>query len=210
MDKITLKNKILILVFGIMLGAGAIFGGFILSHKSYENNLKATQKQSDDAQTKLKLSEQKVAELKEQVTAKDKALKENGPNSYQDLKATAIKFFEIYYDYDQEKVTNKERQTKVESLSTGRVYEDMFPLSADEIQSDYGYIQSSLDNLNVYPTGLNGKEITALIDVSYNVKAGELSSTISHYMWTVTFDTSTNKISQIEDLGRLSTDSKNN
>ncbi|USI64611.1 hypothetical protein LMK05_07120 [Lactococcus petauri] len=209
MDKITIKNKIIILVFGIVLGAGAILGGFTLSHKSSSKDLKQEQAALKTTQGKLEQAEQKVTELKNTVDEKEKALKENGPNSYKDLQNTALKFFEIYYNYNQEKVTNKERQEQVQGLSTQSVYDKMFPLSADEMKSDYGYVQSSLNNLQVYPTGLNGNDITALVDASYNVKAGEMDSTVQHYMWKVTFDSNTNQINNIEDMGKLSTSGKN-
>lgn len=204
-----MKNKIIILVFGIILGAVATFGGFALSHKVAEQYVKQEQAVQEESQSKLKQAEEKISELKSQVEEKDKALKENGPTSYKDLQNTAVKFFEIYYNYDQEKVTNKERQEKVETLSTQKVFEKMFPLSGDEMKSDYGYVQSSLSDLEVYPTGLNGKEITALVDASYTLKAGEMASTVKHYMWKVTFDSDTNKISQIDDMGKLSSTEKN-
>lgn len=209
MDKITVKNKIIILIFGIVLGAGATFGGFALSHKTVGKDAQQEQVSAKGYQDEIAQAEERISELKNQLEEKDKVLKENGSNGYKDLRNTASNFFEIFYNYNQEEVTNRERQEKVDGLSTAEVYEEMFPLSADEIKSDYGYVQSNLDTLEVYPTGLNGKEITALIDASYTIKAGEISSMVQHYMWKVTFDSDTNKIKKVDDMGRLSMDSKN-
>lgn len=209
MDKVTYKNKLMILLFGIVVGAGAILGGFALSHKSIEKSLKQEQAEHTVSQDKLKQAEEKIKLLKNQIEQKDRSLRENGPNSYQDLYGTAVKFFEIFYDYSQEKVTNKERQEKVEALCAHEVSEKMFPLEADKMKSDYGLVKSRLNRLEVYPTGLNGKQITALVDASYKVEAGEVSSTVKHYMWKVTFDSDTHRIDHVEDMGKLTQTAKN-
>jgi|GEM_PF-2531165 len=207
MDNITTKNKLLILIFGLILGAVGTFGGFALSHQVSQANQsqqqKTTNKVSNPDDLTLDHALLKINDLKEQLRTKDKQLQSNDSNSLKDLRGTAQKFFEVYYNYDQEKVTNKERQNNVNVLALPEVVTKMFPLSADDMTSDYGYIQSSLKTLDVYPTGLNGAEVTALVDATYVVRAGDMASTVNHYMWKVTFDVDKKIISQIEDMGKL-------
>ncbi|WP_407350369.1 hypothetical protein VNN41_10010 [Lactococcus garvieae] len=203
MDTITLKNKVLILVFGLCLGIGATLGGFALNNEFSKKEESKNEIKQEAYQSQMDNAKSTISDLKEQLALKEKALKDNGPNSYKDLQATANKFFDIYYEYDQEKVTNKERRLKAEGLALNSVSESMFPLSADKMKSDYGYVQSKLNNLEVYPTGLNGDDITALVDASYSVKAGNMNSTVQHYMWKVTFDSESNRISKVEDMGKL-------
>jgi hypothetical protein len=209
MDNITTKNKMLILVFGLTLGVVGTFGGFALSHqvakpKATQNQQqKTTDKVSNPDDLTLDRALLKINDLKEQLHTKDKQIQSNDSNSLKDLRGTAQKFFEIYYNYDQEKVTNKDRQDKVNVLALPEVFTEMFPLSADDMTTDYGYIQSSLKTLDVYPTGLNGADVTALVDATYVVRAGDMASTVNHYLWKVTFDVDKKMIGQIEDMGKL-------
>ena len=109
----------------------------------------------------------------------------------------------MYYNYDQSKTTNSERQKEVSDWATPGVSQKLFPLSADKGTSDYGTIQSQLNSIQVYAQPQAGTNITAFIDCDYTASAGDLKSNVPHYIFEVTYDVSAKKITAVTELGKV-------
>jgi hypothetical protein len=164
-------------------------------------------KQGQDATQVISENKAEISGLKSQLQEAEAALEnaKTGKDNQNvaDLETLADSFFKVYYNYDQSKVTNSDRQKEVSSWVTAEVAQKLFPLSADKSTSDYGTIQSQLNSLQVYAQPQAGTTITAFIDCDYTASAGDLKSNVPHYIFQVTYDTSAKKITVVKELGKV-------
>lgn len=148
-----------------------------------------------------------ISSLKSQLQEAEEALKnaKTGKDNQNvaDLETLADSLFKVYYNYNQSKITNSDRQKEVSDWVTPDIAQKLFPLSADKMTSDYGTIQSQLNNLQVYVQPQVGTTLTAFVDCEYTASAGDLKSNVPHYIFQVTYDTSVKKITAVTELGKV-------
>lgn len=195
------RKKLGILGFGVVLGlliSGALYFMIGQTHLGKSNIAKETTKQT---QTTTSTVNQQLSKLK----AENQQLKEKmDDSSFSNLTHTALKFFDVYYNYDQKEKTNKERQDLTQTLATQEVLEQLFPLTADGQTSDYGYIKSELDDCQVYEDTVNGSQLSALVVASYRAQAGTMARKAAKQVFEVTFDNTKKELTSVKDLGQLS------
>ncbi|MDT2872191.1 hypothetical protein P7H79_02180 [Lactococcus lactis] len=197
------KQKIIILITGFVCGI-IIAGLFVFIFPASKNE---GVKQEQDTTQAASKNKKEISNLKLQLQGAEDALQnaKTGKNNQNvaDLETLAQSLFKVYYNYDQSKTTNSERQKEVSDWVIPEVSQKLFPLSADKVTSDYGTIQSQLNSLQVYAQPQAGTNITAFIDCDYTVSAGDLKSNVPHYIFEVTYDVSARKITAVTELGKV-------
>ncbi|MFZ2576385.1 MAG: hypothetical protein WAX22_02765 [Lactococcus hircilactis] len=199
-----MNNKQKAFILGTGFVCGVILTVILLT--LFPLNTKANNSQIVSSQV-ISKNKKEISSLKQQLQEAGQTLQnvKNGKEtqSLTTLQNDATKLFDTYYNYDQAKMTNKQRQAAVSGLISEEVAVQLFPLSADTQSSDYGAIQSQLNGVKIYTQPQTGTTISALVDCDYSVKAGTMSSEVPHYEFQITYDISSQKIVAVNELGRV-------
>ncbi|WP_270243560.1 hypothetical protein [Lactococcus lactis] len=197
------KQKIIVLGTGVLCGViimAIIFSIFpIRSQKNPQQLASSSEIQKKD--------QSKISNLTEQLNSAENALKQSKTGQEEEqvlqLQSKCKQLFTTYYSYEQNKVTNKARQATVKNSVTSEVAQQLFPLSADNQSSDYGVIQSQLNQVNVYNQKQSGGSIVALVDCDYTVKAGTMTNNVPHYLFQVSYDLEQGTLTKVTELGKI-------
>lgn len=196
------KQKLGILLFGALFGA--ILTSGVWYYVNHEHTTQQASKTAVVQSTNTKTKElQKIIDRLEKENSQLK--KGTSETPLLDLDNSATQLFQLYYNYDQSKTTNKERQRKGVALADSPVLEQLFPLSADGMKSDFGFIKSQMNDCQIYVAAQNGAQYEALAVVNYTTQAGSLEPSGMRYVWKVKYDGDKKLITEATEMGKLST-----
>ncbi|WP_406834537.1 hypothetical protein ABLU29_07685 [Lactococcus lactis] len=200
-----MKNKQKIIVLGTGVLCGVIIMAIIFS--IFPIRSQKTPQQLASSSEMQKKNQSKISNLTEQLNSAENALKQSKTGQEEEqvlqLQGKCKQLFTTYYSYEQNKVTNKARQEAVKNSVTSEVAQQLFPLSVDNQSSDYGVIQSQLNQVNVYNQKQSGGSIVALVDCDYTVKAGTMTNNVPHYLFQVSYDSEQGILTKVTELGKV-------
>lgn len=193
------------------LGVGLIVGSLALvlslsgnvyqrmANKQDTIQISKVQKQNKTISKQLKEARKQKSLLAGQVDS----LKTNANNSGKstgeiDFSNVTKKFFDVMQNFKPK--TYGQRKDKVKSLISDDLYKQYFSNSGT--YGDSNSVSSKLDELTIYTQSQQGSNIKGLAVVTFESKSGNADNwTKSTVVYQLEFDTTTNRITNIQNLG---------
>ncbi|EPB98024.1 hypothetical protein [Lactobacillus delbrueckii] len=107
------------------------------------------------------------------------------------------KFFDVMNNFKPK--TYGQRKDAVKDLISDELYQQYFPQKGT--YGDSNSVSAKLDQLNLYMQSKQGKNMKGLAVVSYESKSGDNDWQKATVLYQVTFDTTTNRITAVQNLG---------
>ena len=107
------------------------------------------------------------------------------------------KFFDVMNNFKPK--TYGQRKDAVKDLISDELYQQYFPQKGT--YGDSNSVSAKLDQLNLYTQSKQGKNMKGLAVVSYESKSGDNDWQKATVLYQVTFDTTTNRITAVQNLG---------
>lgn len=107
------------------------------------------------------------------------------------------KFFDVMNNFKPK--TYGQRKDAVKDLISDELYQQYFPQKGT--YGDSNSVSAKLDQLNLYTQSKQGKNMKGLAVVSYESKSGDNDWQKATLLYQVTFDTTTNRITAVQNLG---------
>jgi len=107
------------------------------------------------------------------------------------------KFFDVMNNFKPK--TYGQRKDAVKGLISDKLYQQYFPQKGT--YGDSNSVSAKLDQLNLYTQSKQGKNMKGLAVVSYESKSGDNDWQKNTVLYQVTFDTTTNRITAVQNLG---------
>lgn len=107
------------------------------------------------------------------------------------------KFFDVMNNFKPK--TYGQRKDAVKGLISDKLYQQYFPQKGT--YGDSNSVSAKLDQLNLYTQSKQGQNMKGLAVVSYQSKSGDNDWQKATVLYQVTFDTTTNRITAVQNLG---------
>ena len=107
------------------------------------------------------------------------------------------KFFDVINNFKPK--TYGQRKDAVKDLISDELYQQYFPQKGT--YGDSNSVSAKLGQLNLYTQSKQGKNMKGLAVVSYESKSGDNDWQKATVLYQVTFDTTTNRITAVQNLG---------
>lgn len=107
------------------------------------------------------------------------------------------KFFDVMNNFKPK--TYGQRKDAVKDLISDELYQQYFPQKGT--YGDSNSVSAKLGQLNLYTQSKQGKNMKGLAVVSYESKSGDNDWQKATVLYQVTFDTTTNRITAVQNLG---------
>lgn len=107
------------------------------------------------------------------------------------------KFFDVMNNFKPK--TYGQRKDAVKDLISNELYQQYFPQKGT--YGDSNSVSAKLDQLNLYTQSKQGKNMKGLAVVSYESKSGDNDWQKATVLYQVTFDTTTDRITAVQNLG---------
>lgn len=149
--------------------------------------------------------EQKIAQLTNEKDNSQKQLaliKTSQNNQNKDQSDTSFndvtnKYLSAMFNFDQD--SYGKRKYAVKQYISNDLYNKYFPQNRN--LGDSNNVTSKLDNVDLYTKTKQGSNMQGLAVVTFESKSGDNDFKKSTNVYQLTFDTSTNKITNMQDLG---------
>lgn len=186
-------------VLGIVLLVS--LGGNIYQHsQNIQANQQISSVQEQNKQVKNKLS--KANQQKELLAGQIDSYKtyqnnKNKSESETNFNTVANKFFSVMNNFEPK--TYGKRKNAVKDLISTDLYKQYF--SDKGTYGDSNSVSAKLDKVNIYTQSKQGQSIKGLAVVTFESKSGDNDWQKSTVLYQITFDTTTNRITNVQNLG---------
>ncbi|OEY83866.1 hypothetical protein NT95_03605 [Oenococcus kitaharae] len=193
--KIALIFTLMSLVLVVSLGANAYQHSQVQQAQQQINRLQQQKRQVQQQLTRVKQQKQL---LSGQIDSY-KSYENNQDKSQAELSfdTVATKFFEVMNNFKPK--TYGQRKDGVKNLISDKLYQQYFANSGT--YGDSNSVSAKLDQLNLYTQSKQGQNMKGLAVVSYESKSGDNDWQKATVLYQVTFDTTTDRITAVQNLG---------
>ena len=183
------------LILVMSLGANAYQHSQI---KQAQQQISRLQQQKRQVSQQLTKANQQKQLLSTQIDSY-KTYQNNKDKSSAELSFNTVvtKFFDVMNNFKPK--TYGQRKDAVKDLISDELYQQYFPQKGT--YGDSNSVSAKLDQLNLYTQSKQGKNMKGLAVVSYESKSGDNDWQKATVLYQVTFDTTTNRITAVQNLG---------
>lgn len=183
------------LILVMSLGANAYQHSQVKQAQQQITRLQQQKRQVSQQLTKINQQKQllstQIDSYKTYQNNKDKSPAELSFNT------VVTKFFDVMNNFKPK--TYGQRKDAVKDLISDELYQQYFPQKGT--YGDSNSVSAKLDQLNLYTQSKQGKNMKGLAVVSYESKSGDNDWQKATLLYQVTFDTTTNRITAVQNLG---------
>lgn len=183
------------LILVMSLGANAYQHSQI---KQAQQQISRLQQQKRQVSRQLTKTNQQKQLLSTQIDSY-KTYQNNKDKSQAELSFNTVvtKFFDVMNNFKPK--TYGQRKDAVKDLISDELYQQYFPQKGT--YGDSNSVSAKLGQLNLYTQSKQGKNMKGLAVVSYESKSGDNDWQKATVLYQVTFDTTTNRITAVQNLG---------
>ena len=183
------------LILVMSLGANAYQHSQI---KQAQQQISRLQQQKRQVSRQLTKTNQQKQLLSTQIDSY-KTYQNNKDKSQAELSFNTVvtKFFKVMNNFKPK--TYSQRKDGVKDLISDKLYQQYF--SNKGTYGDSNSVSAKLDQLNLYTQSKQGQDMKGLAVVSYESKSGDNDWQKATVLYQVTFDTTTDRITNVQNLG---------
>lgn len=159
--------------------------------KQAQQQISRLQKQKRQVNQQKQLLSTQIDSYKTYQNNKDKSPAEISFNT------VVTKFFKVMNNFKPK--TYGQRKEGVKDLISDKLYQQYF--SNKGTYGDSNSVSAKLDQLNLYTQSKQGQDMKGLAVVSYESKSGDNDWQKATVLYQVTFDTTTDRITAVQNLG---------
>lgn len=159
--------------------------------KQAQQQISRLQKQKRQVNQQKQLLSTQIDSYKTYQNNKDKSPAEISFNT------VVTKFFDVMNNFKPK--TYGQRKDGVKDLISDKLYQQYF--SNKGTYGDSNSVSAKLDQLNLYTQSKQGQDMKGLAVVSYESKSGDNDWQKATVLYQVTFDTTTDRITAVQNLG---------
>lgn len=188
------------IAFLVLALIGSLYGNFYQHATNDKTSDQVSQLQADNRKTKKKLStttrENKV--LNSQIEG-FKTYQNNKDKSQSELNFNNVanKFLTTMFTFEPDTYTN--RKDSIKGLISNDLYNQYFPKNNN--YGDANSVSSKLDKATIYTQSKQGDSMKGLAVVSFESKSGNNDWKKETDVYQLTFDTTTNQLTAVQNLG---------
>ena len=194
------RSVILSVVIGSLILVMSL-GANVYQHsqiKQAQQQISRLQQQKRQVSQQLTKTNQQKQLLSAQIDSY-KTYQNNKDKSQAELSFNTVvtKFFEVMNNFKPK--TYGQRKDGVKDLISDKLYQQYF--SNKGTYGDSNSVSAKLDQLNLYTQSKQGQDMKGLAVVSYESKSGDNDWQKATVLYQVTFDTTTDRITDVQNLG---------
>ena len=188
-----------------LLGAGLVISLYVnvAQHSTVTNQqqiIQSAQKKEKKSASELASIKRDNRTLKTQVDSAKTTINNSGKSSTEiEFNNVSNDFLKSMFTYDSK--SYEQRKDKVKDLLSDKLFEQYFP--KNQFFGDSNNVTSKLDKAQVYTKSLQDSTMQGMAVIDYESKSGDNDFKKDTVVYQLTFDTTTNKLTDVQNLGHV-------
>lgn len=188
-----------------LLGAGLVISLYanVAQHSTVTNQqqtIQSAQKKEKKSASELASIKRDNRTLKTQVDSVKTTINNSGKSSTEiEFNNVSNDFLKAMFNYDSK--SYEQRKDKVKDLLSDKLFEQYFP--KNQFFGDSSNVTSKLDKAQVYTKSLQDSTMQGMAVIDYESKSGDNDFKKDTVVYQLTFDTTTNKLTDVQNLGHV-------